>query len=484
MWRGALKRKFSLFDKRGLDADTVKTLRLLIVGVMGGVIWGNITSGVAMAGYLKQLQASDFLYGLVFALSPIANAFQFVASYRMERTLKRKRMFLISGFAQRLIWLPFALVPFIFPLSQAQLRLSAAVLCVAVSAAAAPFMNVSFYSICADVVPMRIRGRYFSTRNLISTFAGLIVGLLVGVLLDALPGFAGYCVVFCIAAVFGALDVLCFVFMPLPPMQKTPDQGGLVPMLRHVASDKRYMRIVLAMAVWNFTVQLSSPYFNVYQLDVLKMSNFSVMLLGQITSNVFTIIFVKRWGSAMDGFGNKPVLCVAALLTAFMPLMFFFIGEGMAVWIFLGNALSGATYCAIDLSAQNLFLGQARDDNKSMYFAVYFLFTQLFGLALGSSVGGWLLDNVLANMEAWNWTIFGVTLSRYNYLFLLSGVLRYLTIFLLLLRIAEEGAGSARELGAAMLRAVRNFFHGMVALAHRRRAHRFLRRERGKNGGQ
>lgn len=429
--------RFDLFDKNGLDPDTIKNLQLLIISVMGGVIWSNITNGVAMAGYMKDLHASDFLYGAVFSLLPVFNAFQFFASYRMERTLKRKRMFLVSGFIQRLIWLPFAFIPFILPMEQAQLRLAAAVLCIAVSAGAAPFMNVSFYSLCADVVPMRIRGRYFATRSRISTLAGMMVGLLVGLLLDSIPGFAGYCVVFCIAAVAGTLDVSCFLLMPMPEMRATPEKTGMFKMLRHVVTDRHYMPLVLSMTVWNFSVQSASPYFNVYMRDFLGLPNMTIMLIGQIANNVFLILFVNKWGRAMDTFGNKAVLCVAAFLTSFMPLIAAMPGESTIVWLLLANCLSGATYCAIDLSAQNLFMGQAREGNKSMYFAVYFLFTQLLGLALGSTVGGFLLDNVFAPLEALGATVFGAPMSRYNYLFVFSFILRLATVLFLLTRVRE-----------------------------------------------
>ena len=479
--------RFDLFDKNGLSADTIKNLQLLIIGVMGGVIWSNITGGVAMTGYMKDLHASDFLYGAVFSLSPIFNAFQFFASYRMERTLKRKRMFLVSGFIQRTIWLPFAFLPFIIPMNQSQLRLAAAVLCVAVSAGAAPFMNVSFYSLCADVVPMRIRGRYFATRSRISTLVGMTVGLLVGLLLDAIPGFTGYCVVFCIAAVAGTLDVTCFLFMPMPPMRKTPEKASMFRMFRHVITDKNYMPLVLSMTVWNFTVQSASPYFNVYMRDYLGFSNMTIMLIGQIAANLFLILFVKKWGRAMDAYGNKAVLCVAAFMTSFVPLISAVPGQGALIYLLLGNCLSGATYCAIDLSAQNLFMGQAREENKSLYFAVYFLFTQLFGLALGSTCGGYLLDNVFAPLEALNWTVCGAPMSRYNYLLLFSFVLRISTVFFLLTRVREPEGQPVSTLARRIVTAAPHAYNLLHIRMLRRRAYRedaAKRLDRGDDGEQ
>lgn len=446
-----LKPRLTLFDKTGLDADTIRALYMLIAAVMGGVVWANITGGIAMTGYLKELGASDFVYGLFIALPPLANAFQFLASYWMEKTLKRRQLFLISGLIQRSIWLPFALVPFIIPMSQPQLRLWSCVVFAMVSAAMAPLMNVSFFSICADVVPMRIRARYFATRSSISTFMGFVVGIVVGLLLDRVQGFKGYAIVFSIAAVLGVLDICCFFFMKFPEMKKPERQSNIIAMMRHVLSDKSYMKIVLCMTAWCFSVQLCAPYFNVYMREGMEMTNLQITLYGQVVSSIMLIIFVRRWARAMDSYGNKPILRVAACLTAFMPFMFFWVGPGMLHIVFLAHALSGATYCAIDLSAQNLFMGQAREQNKSMYFAVYFIFTQLLGLSLGSTTGGFLLDNVLIHVERAGVAFGGIAITRYNWLFLISWILRISVALFMMPMIVESEASQV----SAMLATVR-----------------------------
>ena len=118
--------------------------------------------------------------------------------------------------------------------------------------------------------------------------------------------------------------------------------------------------------------------------------------------------------------------------------------------VVLLNLMSGATWCAYDLGTQNLFMGQARGENKSMYFAVYFMFTQLLGAAFGSFAGGWVLDNLLYRLEPLNVTLLGWTLTRYNYLFAISSAMRLIVLFVFVPRIIEDGAGSVREfLGGA-----------------------------------
>jgi MFS family permease len=464
-----LSRHIELFDERGLDPETIRTLRLMIGGVAGGVVWANITTGVAISGYIKALGASDFLYGLIMALPPLANAFQLLASYALERTLKRRQMFLLSGLVQRLIWIPFGLIPYLLPMSSGAIRMWAAMLMVLVSSVCGPFLNVSFYSVCSDVVPLGIRGRYFAVRSRISTIGGMVFGFGIGALLDAMPGYAGYAVVFTIAGIAGCIDILAFLLMRLPTMSAPPVKNGLMQMVRPVFSDKKYMRMVMALTAWMFSVQIVAPYFNVYMLENMRMTNFEITVSTQIVSNLFLVLVVSRWGVALDSYGSHPVLTLGAFLTSFAPLFWTLIGPRMVWAVALVNMLSGATYVAIDLGAQNLFMAQSKEDNKSMYIALYFFFTQLVGLALGSAVGGWLLDNVMYHVETYHLNLFGTPISRYNTLFALSGILRLLTVFFLFPRIHEEGAAKPTVMAGDMARAVRRYAREVKATMHRRK---------------
>ncbi|MGI6238782.1 MAG: MFS transporter [Christensenellales bacterium] len=441
-----LRQKFRIIDPIGLTPETVLNMRLLILAVMGGMVWGNITNGIAFTGYWKELGVSDTLYGVLLALPAIANAFQFVGSYYMERTQKRARLFIVSGMIQRVVWIPFALVPFIVPMAFAQLRIWLAAMLVFASAAMMPFMNVAFFSICDDVVPLKTRGRYFAARSRIATLTGLVVGLLVGMLLDAMPGMPGYSAAFLIAGVMGTLDIVCFLYMKLPPMRPAQRRKPMLQMMRAVVADKKYMRVVTLSTLWLFTVMLCAPYFNVYMQGVMKMTNLQITLYAQIASNIALIFVVTRWGRALDRFGSKPILMVGCFFSAIMPLFWLIIGAGDHLPVILTNMLTGATWCAYDLGAQNLFMGQADGENKSMYFAVYFMFTQLVGSAFGSFAGGWLLDNVLFRLEPLGVVLFGWQLTRYNYLFAISSLLRLAVLFIFLPRVIEEDAGTIRDL--------------------------------------
>lgn len=457
-----VRHRLRLFDHTGLDSDQIRQLQVFIYSVMGGVVFGNITTGAAMASYMEALGANEFVYGIVIALPQLANAFQFALSYWMERTLKRKEMLIISGLIQRGLWIPFALVPLIIPMQHAQLRLWITVLLAVVSACMGPALNVSFYSLFNDVIPMRIRGRYLATRSKVSTIVGMVMGVITGILLDALPVYTNYMVVFMIAAVFGLFDIICYLTCKFPEMAPSPSPPKLWPMMKAVLTDKKYMRMVLSLTCWFFSVQLCAPFLTRYAFKVMGMTNTEVILSGQIMYNVLLILVVSRWGRAMDEYGNKPVFVMSTLLTSFMPLFWTRMGPGMLPLVALSNAYSGATYCAVDLSSQNLFMSQAPEKNRSMYFAVYFMFTQLFGLFLGSTVGGFMLDNVLGFVDNMNIMLAGVAFTRYNALFVLSSILRLLTVILLLTQMKVDSPRHTIELAQAMVRAPLGTYHQLV----------------------
>jgi len=210
----------NLFDETGLESETIKSLKLIILGVAFGTTSFNITGGIAMTGYLESLGTSDFMFGVLFAIGPLMAPMQIVASFILERTRKRKFLFLLSGIIQRTVWLPFGLVPFFIPMDRPMLRIWMALIFLLISAVFAPFINISFNSLAADIVPMNIRGSYFAVRSRMATMFGVAGGILTAWFLDSFSGFASYAFVFTLAAIMGTLDILCFIGVKFPPMAK------------------------------------------------------------------------------------------------------------------------------------------------------------------------------------------------------------------------------------------------------------------------
>lgn len=50
---------------------------------------------------------------------------------------------------------------------------------------------------------------------------------------------------------------------------------------------------------------------------------------------------------------------------------------------------------------QNMYLYQAPEKQRSMYFAICFCVKQMVGVALDYAAGGWLVDNIFVQLAAY-----------------------------------------------------------------------------------
>lgn len=450
--------RFSLYDTTGLAKETRKNLRLVILGVVIGNVSFTITGGTALTGYIKALGASDFVYSVLLAMPYVAKFMQLVTSYILERTRKRRELMLVFGLISRLSWIPVALVPYFVPAGQEVLRIWVILVLVLLLSCMGGFIDSSFNSLLPDIVPMRIRGRYFAARQRMMMVTGILAGLLISLLLDAFTAdgsLTGYTIVFVLVGIFGAGDIICFFWVTFPPMAPRPEgekRESFPSMFRGVLTNRSYMKVIALWTAWAFAVNICGPFYNVHMLGPMGMSYTEINILSGIVCNLATLLFAGYWGKLMDRYGNKAVIRVFTLLGTFVPALWLFTNS-QAIWmVAVAQFLAGMLLPAADLAMQNIYLYQAPEKNRSMYYAVYFCVTQMVGVALAYSVGGWLVDNVFLGLsEQLHLSVFGFEINQYQFIFQLSVVLR-LVVSVFLLRMLPEDEADCHPM--AMVRGV------------------------------
>jgi MFS family permease len=401
---------------------------------------------------LTELGASDFTFGLLYAIGPLAAPLQLLASYILERTRKRKFIFITAGIIQRMSWLPFGLAPFFVPMDQPVLRIWMVSLFLLTSACLVPFVNVTFFSLAADLVPMNIRGSYFAVRSRVATMFGVAGGILTAWFLDAFSGFNSYAFVFSLAAIAGTLDIICFFAIKFPPMEKSSGSEKdekFIRMMSQVIKNKSYMKFIIFMTLWQFSVNLSGPFFLVYLRNVVELSNTLITVLIQILPSVCSIIMVKRWGRAIDLHGNKAIMQLSNGILSVAPFLWVVMPASMAAlpFIVIISLMQGCLFSGFEIGANNIMLGHAPKTNRSMYIAVYFTISSIIGIGFANAAGGWLIENVFYALERMDIVLLGVKMTRYNYIFALTAVLRCVMIYIALPRlIKEENNTPVREL--------------------------------------
>ena len=251
-----------------------------------------------------------------------------------------------------------------------------------------------------DVVPARIRGRYFATRNRIAQVATSVSLLLAGLLLQRLePGSAGsvapgaggvgYAVIFGAAAVFRLVSVSLLAASPEPPAELITNRQETLAFAR--SPEALPVRRILAFAAaLQLSVYLASPYFGPFMLDELKLS-YTQYMAGSVAVVLLKFASLPSWGRLVDRYGARAVFLLAAVLVALVPLPWLWT-RGIAM-VIVAQSLSGLSWGGHELSQFSLLLESSPTRSRLHVFATMSVLTG-FAQLLGSLLGGWLLAAV------------------------------------------------------------------------------------------
>ena len=403
-------------------------------------VFSNITGGVLLSSFLLDLGASPFEIGMLASLPMLTNLLQPLGALLSNRTSSRHDYGIWTFLPSRLLWLVL-LVGIIFRSENTDFSNQLVYLTlglVVVSNILAALGSASWMSWLAVLVPPKLRGRYYSVRNIVSNIASLLCLPIASFVVSNWQGgsIAGYGIVLSISILAGLASLSCQQFMiDINPQKyqiaspvehqngswREKQQENLFNNLISPFKDRNLVVFLIYFAVWGFAVNLSTPFFNLYMLENLGVDITWVTLLNSL-SNGANMLMLLVWGRLSDRVGNRPLLIFAGLAIAITPLFWLFTGLEQVqpqLWIYLVmfHLLLGGTWAAIDLGSNNIQIAIAPIQHHATFFAIASAVAGV-GSALGTTTGGALAQ--YAHYEG----IFGV--------FFLSAILRLFAIIPLL----------------------------------------------------
>jgi len=438
--------KYLLFKNYSIDRGLMLDLNRVILGSGLGMVFFSTYNGAPFSGFVRSLGVGDFMYGVLMAFPVMGGLFQVLAAYVLERTGLRKKLFLISGVMQRIVIIPIVLIAYIMPQEYKPFTIGFIMLMLLISAIGGSFNGVTFFSWMASIVPINIRGRFFGQRQLFFTITSLLGGLALGFLLDLIGGSLGYIVVLIIAAIFGLLDVACFIRIGDPPMD-IPDRNiSLLKVWKEALGHRNFRKYLIFWSVWTFAVNLSAPFFNDYMLNFLNMKFLQITLLASTVYSIATVFSVRRWGNMIDKYGNKPVMQICGLGVVLLPFLWIFVTPATIGMIALINMLSGLFWCGVELTANNMMIGLSPEKNRSFYIGSFSMVTAIMGSIVAYFTGGILMESTHALFDRLNIMLLGYPIRNYHLLFVITSFLRGLAVICLLPAVEEENSSSSGKL--------------------------------------
>lgn len=405
---------------RELSFDELPALRMrrkslrsalsrVTVAWMFGIAWISAIAGSQMTIFCRFLGFGYYEFGLLSAIPYAATLGQLYAAAYVERTGVRKYQFIYFALVHRALWLLIAAIPLIFGVGAAGGH--AFLIVFAVSTVLGHASTPGWQTWMGDLVPRRVRGRYFANRNLWTLPIQVIVALTAGFLMDrvAAPGAdPGHqprtllwliCGIFAVGSISGIIDILVFVRLreiftrPLV----SPDHASrrrvletmLEPlhMLAQAFGDRVFRHYALYSASIAFSITISEQFFWLNALEDVGFGRLGTNALFLGVGPVAAMVMARPWGALIDRWGRRPMLILASLVAAFSPLGWLLMVPGQTTTNYLLGIAScfvgGGIWSAIGLAQTSVMLGFSESTGRSRYMAAAAVVT-----AIGGFLGG------------------------------------------------------------------------------------------------
>ena len=352
-WR---RKSYEVLPALSVRGPTLRrAMRDVTIAWMFGVIWMSCVMGSRRTIFARALGFGDEHFGLMTAIIFTATFGQFLAVILVERTGLRKHQFLYCGVAHRVLWVAIAAIPLVLPVPSpwaiwTMLGLLAA------SSVLAALVEPAWHTWMGDLIPRRVRGRYFAARDRWATAVKipLIIGL--ALMLDHIDRahgpdalLAAISLVFAIAGVLGVMDILQFrhirdVISPGAPGRRRDaeappgDQAAshwlgsartvfareTRRLLLTPLGDRTFRRYVFYGACMMFALAVGDSYFWLFMLEGLELNQFGTDMLFMVIGPLASLAAIGGWGKLMDRWGRRPVLMLATAFTVMSIVPYFF----------------------------------------------------------------------------------------------------------------------------------------------------------------
>jgi MFS family permease len=367
------------------------------------------------------LKATTTQVGLLTSIPNLSMALSQLASPRLaERAGSRKDLILPVVLLHALMWLPILLVPYLFPGA----KIWWLIVLVTLSVVFGSLGNPAWGSLMADLVPERIRGRYFGARGRIAGFVTLVFSIIGGLILQftASDVFLGFSILFGGAMLFRLVSLYFLARMYEPPVAHgNVVHHWLIDLVKSLGSSN-LGQFTIYVALITFTTNLAAPFFAVYMLRDLRFNYLTYVIITSVGS-LFTLLPLIFWGKRADRAGNIKIMRITSVLIPVVPILW--LASRQVYYLALVQTVAGFAWAGFNLASVNFIYDAAPPEKRTQHIA---LFNAMNGIAicLGALLGGFVAPHLPL--------VLGYNLLT---LFLISGILRAMVVAILLRRISE-----------------------------------------------
>lgn len=366
--------------------------------------------------------------GALATLPPLIGAMAQSIGMRLSETVKSRQAFLYALMrVQAALLLPIAIITLMgVKGTSAMVALIGIVVMYHVTIG---IINPLWGSLVGDLLPPLSRGEFFGIRNkwmAIVTFASVVLaGQTIHFFSRLEMASIGFAAIFLVAALSRLISARSFrtvedVALHVPHESKF----SFWDFIRR-ARRSNFVKFVFFISSMNFATAVSGPYFAMYMLQDLKFS-YSDYTMVIAVAVLAQFVVLRSWGTMSDQFGNRRILKLCGMCVAVNPWMWLISSN---YWFVLCVQLySGIFWSGFTLAAANFVFDAVTPPKRARCIAYQAIINGVL-VFVGSAIGGLVVSRFpvenLGHVGIWS------TPSKFCVLFLASGILRALVMFVL-----------------------------------------------------
>jgi MFS family permease len=227
-----------------------------------------------------------------------------------------------------------------------------------------------------------------------------------------------------VGAGFGLWSVSILSNLHHPQFIKLGGHESFFHSLREPFRNQEYRKLFVFRVVSDLSAGVAAPFFGVYMLATANLGFTFVATLATI-STLANLLTLPTWGRLCDHYGYKPVIAICAGGKALFAVLWLFTSPN-TFWLFVIIHIFGAFDGGLGIAIPNLIYKTVPQDRRALYIAVD---GSVVGVAatLAPLLAG-VLAGLLQHMQI---SIAGLSIEHFKFLFLLSFVVRLISISLL-----------------------------------------------------
>jgi len=390
--------------------------------------------------FAVNMNASDFHLSFLESIPQlIASFLQIFSIGAVDKIRNRKKIILPSMLTQAFVWLLMIGIALYFR------SLILLIIFATIEVSLRVFIAPAWSSMMSDLVNEKIRGKYFGLRNKIMGFVNFAAILIAGriVYLFSQEKFSGANKNFIFYG-FGLIFAIAFVARVIswyftrkqyekPFIIEEKNKFSLWQFIKKMPTNN-FGIFVIFMCLFDFSVWLASPFFTVYMLRELGM-NFWIYTLINSASTITSFIVMTYWGKYSDIFGNRRIFEITGYLIPLVPVLWIF--SKNPYYLICANIFSGFVWAGFNLSSSN-YIYDAVTPQKRMRCISYYTFLSGITIFLGAIAGATIISRITAPLSV---PVLALSMSKYQIIFLVSGIARLIVILYFMPRIREVRLG-------------------------------------------